>query len=236
MSKKESPAQNPDRNPSPASGQESILDATQLAQDGPAPKAVIGIGASAGGLEALETLFEHIPAHSGMAFVVVQHLSPDFRSYMDELLSRRTSMQVALVEDGMPVQPDRVYLIPAKTEMIISSGRLLLSAKDPSKSLSLPIDTFLRSLAQEMGPRAAAVILSGTGSDGSRGISDIHSAGGMVIVQDAESAKFDGMPKSALATGVVDMSLPPQDIPRELLNFAAELDAGRRETPTGLWT
>src|SRR5581483_10345007 len=112
---------------------------------------VIGIGASAGGLEALEQFFAAMPADSGMAFIVVQHLSPDFRSLMDELLGRRTAMAIHRVEDGMAVQPNAVYLIPPRKEMVIASRRLHLIDKDPGKSLSLPIDTFFRSLAQDCG-------------------------------------------------------------------------------------
>ena len=104
---------------------------------------VVGVGASAGGLEALESFFESMPANVGMAFVVVQHLSPDFKSLMDELLSRRTEIKVRRVEDGMTVEPRAIYLIPPKKEMIISGGRLLLTDKDPATGLSLPIDTFL---------------------------------------------------------------------------------------------
>jgi two-component system CheB/CheR fusion protein len=176
------------------------------------PFPIVGIGASAGGLEALETFFEHVPEDCGQAFVVVQHLSPDFKSVMDQLLARRTSLVVERVEDGVEVRPGAIYLIPPKKEMIISGGRLLLSDKDPTQSLSLPIDTFFRSLAQDAGERAIAVVLSGTGSDGSRGIRDVHEAGGMVVVQTVDSAKFDGMPKSAIDTGIVDLQLPPEQI------------------------
>ena len=163
---------------------------------------IVGVGASAGGLEALETLFDHVPAQCGMAFVVVQHLSPDFKSMMDELLARHTKMAVHRVTDGMQVTPNSVYLIPPKKEMIIQDGQLLLSDKDPSQGLSLPIDTFFRSLAQDAGAHAIGIILSGTGSDGSRGIRDIHDEGGLIIAQSQETAKFDGMPKNAAAAGI----------------------------------
>src|SRR5688500_13483352 len=160
-----------------------------------APSYVVGIGASAGGLEALERFFDNVPRDTGMAFVVVQHLSPDFRSLMDELLARHTELPIHLVEDGMVVEADHVYLIPPKKEMIISDRRLLLSDRDRHQDLPLPIDVFFRSLAQDCGPRAVAIVLSGGGSDGSRGIRAIHEAGGLVIVQDLGSAEFDGMPK-----------------------------------------
>ncbi|WP_437330847.1 chemotaxis protein CheB [Sorangium sp. So ce381] len=179
---------------------------------------VVGIGASAGGLEALEHFFENIPKESGMAFVVVQHLSPDFKSLMDEILGRRTELPIHLVENGMMVEPDHVYLIPPKKEMIISGDRLLLSERDRDQELALPIDVFFRSLAQDCGPRAIAVVLSGGGSDGSRGIRAVHDAGGLVVVQDVDSAQFDGMPKTARDAGVADCVLPPQDMPRVLLD------------------
>jgi two-component system CheB/CheR fusion protein len=181
---------------------------------------VVGVGASAGGLEALEAFFAQMPSDAGLAFVVVQHLSPDFKSLMDELLSRRTEIAIHRVEDGMLVERDAIYLIPPKKEMIIAGGRLLLTDKDPATGLSLPIDTFFRSLAQDFGDRAVGVVLSGTGSDGSRGVRAIHEAGGLVIVQQEDTAKFDGMPRSAIETGVVDLILPPSDMARALLDYS----------------
>src|SRR4051812_19134696 len=126
-------------------------------EDGPKDFHVVGIGASAGGLEPLERLFSRLPADTGMAFVVVQHLSPDFKSLMSELLSRRTTMPVRLAEHEMPVEPNCVYLIPPMKEMTIRQRRLLLSDKDPRHGLALPIDLFLRSLARDVGERAVAV-------------------------------------------------------------------------------
>ena len=186
------------------------------------PRFVVGIGASAGGLEALESFFERVPNDSDMAFVVVQHLSPDFKSLMDEILSRRTSLPVCLVQDGVKVEPNRIYLIPAKKQMIIAQGRLRLTDRVPEQELALPIDVFFRSLAQDCESRAVAVVLSGGGSDGSRGIADVHHAGGLVLVQDPESAQFDGMPKSAWDAGVADVLLPPGEMPRFLLEHAAD--------------
>ena len=179
---------------------------------------VVGVGASAGGLEALEQMFRRVPDDTGMAFVVVQHLSPDFKSQMDELLTRWTSLPVHVVEHEMRLRPDAVYLIPPNVELIVSGQRLLL--KERSKGLPLPIDLFLRSLASDAGDRAIAVVLSGTGSDGSRGIRDVHEAGGLVVVQSEETAKFDGMPRSAIDTGVVDLVLPPGDIGAALVRHA----------------
>jgi two-component system CheB/CheR fusion protein len=141
---------------------------------------------------------------------------------MDELLARHTELPIHLVEDGMPVEADHVYLIPAKKEMIVSGGRLLLSDRDRQQELTLPIDMFFRSLAQDCGSRAIAIVMSGGGSDGSRGIRHVHNAGGLVLTQDLESAQFDGMPKAAIETGVVDHTLPPQEMPRVLLERASD--------------
>lgn len=189
------------------------------------PSHVVGIGASAGGLEALERFFHAVPEDTGMAFVVVQHLSPDFKSLMDELLARHTRLPIALVEDGMSVEANHVYLIPPKKEMIISGGRLLLTERQRSQELTLPIDTFFRSLARDCGPRAVAIVLSGGGSDGSRGARDVHDAGGLVMVQDAQSAQFDGMPKASRDSGIADYLLEPSDMPRVLVDHAAKRDS-----------
>ena len=196
------------------------------------PQFVVGIGASAGGLDPLVRFFDNLPERTGMAFVIVQHLSPDFRSLMDELLSRHTTLPIHLVEDGMPVEPDHVYLIPAKKEMIISGGRLLLSERNRQQELTLPIDMFFRSLAQDCGDRAVAIVLSGGGSDGSRGICHVHDAGGLVLAQDLESAQFDGMPKAAVETGVVDQTMPPEAMPKVLFERARRGSAAPPPTPT----
>ena len=194
--------------------------------DHPVPARVVGIGASAGGLDPLERFFAALPNRTGMAFVVVQHLSPDFKSLMDELLARHTDLPILLVEDGMPVLPDHIYLIPSKKEMIISSGRLLLSERDRDQELTLPIDVFFRSLAQDCGRRAVAIVMSGGGTDGSRALRDVHEAGGIVMVQSIESAQFDGMPKSAIDTGLVDWVLAPEEMPKTLVLLAARVDDG----------
>ncbi len=183
------------------------------------PAYYVGIGASAGGLEAIEVFFANMPPRSGLAFIVIQHLSPDYRSTMVELLSKRTEMPVYHAEEGLLVERDCVYLIPPKKNLMIFHGRLLLSEQDHSKGLNLPIDVFLRSLAEDRGEKAIAIILSGTGSDGMRGIRAVKEAGGMVIVQDPESATFDGMPRSSIATGLADFVLSPEDMPRQLAFF-----------------
>src|SRR5262249_51965992 len=152
----------------------------------------------------LERFFAAVVPDCGMAFVVLQHLSPDFESRMDELLARQTRLPVCKVTDGILVEPNRVYLIPPKKEMIISGGKLLLTDKDDVRGFSLPIAHFFRSLAHDLERRAVAIVLSGAGSDGSRGIRDIHDAGGLVLCQSPDSARFQGMPLSAGQTGVVD--------------------------------
>jgi two-component system CheB/CheR fusion protein len=176
---------------------------------------VVGIGASAGGLEALEQLFSALPPDTGMAFVVVQHLSPDFRSLMDELIARHSEMPVVIAEDGMPVLANRIHLMPPRKEMIIRERRLALTDKEPH-TFTLPIDTFFRSLAQDVGEQAVAVVLSGSGSDGSRGVVEVKRAGGLVLAETPASAKFDGMPLAAAATGVVDHAHAPRDLARVL--------------------
>ncbi len=206
----------------------------KLPAECPTQLVVVGVGASAGGLEALETFFAHAPLDAGVAYVVIQHLSPDFKSLMDELLSRHTKLAIHRVEDGMEVAPNAIYLIPPKKEMSISGGKLLLTDKDPTQSLSMPIDTFFRSLAQDCGTCGVGIILSGTGSDGSRGIVDIHEAGGLVMAQDADTAKFDGMPKSAIETGIVDLVLPPQRMPEALARYvkrSAPIDGEPERAP-----
>ena len=190
--------------------------ATPVAQH---PLHIVGIGASAGGLEALEKFFTHMPPESGMAFVVIQHLSPDYKSLMVELLSKHTKMHVLRAEDGMLVETNHVYLIPPKKNMTIFHSHLSLTEKDELSPVNLPIDIFLRSLADDQGEAAVAIILSGTGSDGMRGVRAVKEAGGMVMVQDETSAKFNGMPRSVISTGVADYILPPHEMPAELTGF-----------------
>lgn len=180
---------------------------------------VVGIGASAGGFEALEQFFSSMPPDSGMAFVVVQHLSPDHKSLMAELLSRHTRMHVLQVEHGVELKPDVVHLLPPKKLMTCSQGRLLLEDRVATPKPNFPIDLFLDSLARDQRERAIAIILSGTGSDGAHGVRTIKDEGGLVLVQDPDSAKFDGMPRSAMATGLPDYVLPPEQMPARLLAY-----------------
>jgi len=206
----------------------AVLDEGRGGQTAPDSKSffIVGVGASAGGLESLQRLFEGMRPGCGLAFVVVQHLSPDFESVMDELLARHTELEVVRAENEMEVRPDAIFLMPPRTEMIIAEGKLLLTERDLEQGLSLPIDVFLRSLAEDVGARAVGVILSGSGSDGSRGIRAIHEAGGLVVTQSEETAKFDGMPRSAVDTGIVDLILSPEEIREALLRYAQHPIAG----------
>jgi two-component system CheB/CheR fusion protein len=186
---------------------------------------VVGVGASAGGLEALQRLFASVRRTGRLTFVVVQHLSPDFKSLMDELLAPHTELSVHRAESGMKVEPDSIYLLPPKKEITISGGVLALRDRDPEQGLSLPIDVFFTSLASDAGARAIAVVLSGTGTDGSRGVRAVHEAGGLVVVQSEASAKFDGMPRCAIDTGLADLVLPPEGLGAALARLA---DRGER--------
>jgi two-component system CheB/CheR fusion protein len=177
---------------------------------------VVGIGASAGGLEALESLFSHLEPNTGAAFVVVQHLSPDHKSMMATLLARHTRMPVKLVEEGAALTPDTVFLIPAGTMMVVAGEILHLSPKNP-RGLSLPIDHFFNSLASAQRERAIGIVLSGTGSDGARGGIAINDAGGLLLAQDPETCKFDGMPRAIIATGQVDEVLAPEAMGQRIL-------------------
>ena len=196
------------------------------------PTAVVGIGASAGGLEALQAFFAAMPTGSGMAFVVIQHLSPDHKSLMVELLARKTAIPVLRAEDGMAVAPDHIYLIPPRKNLTIFHGKLLLAEQKPRGEINLPVDIFLRSLAEDQGERAVGVILSGTGSDGTRGVRAIKEWGGLVMVQDSESARFDGMPRAAASTGVADFVLPPGEMPDPLVAWLRHPYATRQDRQT----
>ncbi len=180
---------------------------------------VVGLGASAGGLEALQTFFANMPPDSGLAFVVIQHLSPDYKSLMVELLSKTTTMNVLRIEDGMALEPNCVYLIPPKKNVTLFHQKLLLADQEHGRGLNLPIDLFFRSMAEDLGERAVGIVLSGTGSDGTRGIRAIKESGGLVMAQDPDSAKFDGMPASVIATGLADYVLSPDKMPDQLIKF-----------------
>jgi two-component system CheB/CheR fusion protein len=178
------------------------------------PEYVVAIGASAGGLEALEQIFRAMTQRLGVAIVVIQHLLPKVEHHMLELVSRWTSLTVELAEHGKPLAADTVYLLPPDAELSVADGCFVLAARPAGQTR--PIDVFMSSCAAEYGEHSIAVVLSGTGDDGSRGVRDIHEAGGFVLAQREETAKFDGMPRSALQTGVVDIVVSPRELP-ELL-------------------
>jgi len=177
---------------------------------------VVGIGASAGGLEAFSELLRNLPEKTGMAYVLVQHLDPKHTSGLPEILARTTKLPVTEVTQNEKLQPDHVYVIPANTNLLIKEGSLQLGPRVLVHGQHMPIDNFLRSLAERIGQRAIGVVLSGTASDGTEGCRAIKTAGGLTFAQNEESAKYDGMPRSAVDAGVIDFILTPKDIAREL--------------------
>lgn len=193
---------------------------------------IVGIGASAGGLAAFQAFFSAMPANteSGIAFVLVQHLSPDHKSILSDLIKRYTRMQVYEVADGMKVEPNCAYIIPPNRDMAFLNGTLQLLEPSAPRGLRLPIDFFFRSLAQDQRERAICILLSGTGSDGTLGVRAIKGEGGMVMAQDPDSTEYDGMPRSAIATGMVDYVLPPAEMPTQLLAYVAHA-FGKRPRP-----
>ncbi|MHB1356970.1 MAG: chemotaxis protein CheB [Anaerolineae bacterium] len=183
---------------------------------------IVGIGASAGGLAAFEAFFSGMPADTdpGMAFVLVQHLAPDHESILTDLIRRYTRMQVFEVEDGMIVHPNCTYIIPPNCDMAFINGTLQLLEPIAPRGQRLPIDFFFRSLAQDQHERAICIVLSGTGSDGTLGVRAIKGEGGMVMVQNPASTQYDGMPRSAIATGLVDYELTAAEMPAQLVAYA----------------
>ncbi len=187
------------------------------------PLSVVGVGASAGGLEAFEQLLRSLPNDTGLAFVLVQHLAPKHESMLSELLAKATRMPVVEVTQGMRVQGNHVYVIPPNADMSISDSVLHLSPLSPARALRMPIDSFLRSLAETYQSRSIGVILSGTASDGTLGLQAIKALGGVTFAQDEQSAKYSAMPRSAIAAGNVDFVLPPEAIARELKRIATHV-------------
>ncbi len=180
---------------------------------------IIGIGASAGGLEAFEVFFRQVPADSGMAFILVSHLDPAHSSMLAEILQRITAIPVTEATNQMTVEPDHVYIIPPNREMTIFHGELQLSLPPQLRGLRMPIDTFLRSLAEDEEEKAIAVILSGSGTDGTLGLRAVQGAGGVSFVQDPASAKYDGMPASAIQSGLATYVLPVEKIFGEIATY-----------------
>jgi two-component system CheB/CheR fusion protein len=202
---------------------------------------IVGIGASAGGLEALELFLGHVPAGSGMAFVIVQHLDPTRKGIMSELLQRATRMKVTQVRDHTTVRPDCVYVIPPNKEMSILHGVLHLLAPSAPRGLRLPIDFFFRSLAQDQQEHSIGVILSGMGSDGTLGLRAIKENAGVVLVQEPGTAKFESMPRSAIDAGLADIVAPVEELPGKILAYLQRTPliprtegAGEDKTPSAL--
>src|SRR5262245_9222227 len=205
------PGQRPHRSkPAPAGLASHAVEATVERTNG--PLAIAGIGASAGGLEAFSALLRRLPDDSGLAIVFVQHLAPQHESALVTLLSGQSSLPVIQATEGMKVLADHVYVIPPNAQIVISDGELHINPRPADRSKYTPIDAFRISLAQAAGPRAMGVILSGTASDGSLGLREIKAAGGVTIAQTPGSAKYEGMPRAAIATGMVDLVLPPDKI------------------------
>ncbi len=194
---------------------------------------IVGIGASAGGLEALETFFANMPPETGMAFVVIQHLSPQHKSILGDILKKDTSMQVVEVQDGMNIVPNCIYLNPPDKEVGIFKGVFHLMEPDESRKIRLPIDYFFRSLAAEQAEKAICIILSGTGSDGTLGLEAVKGTGGLTMAQAEQQAKYPGMPKSAVDTGMVDLVLPVEKMPEELINYLKQPYLEGPETISG---
>ncbi|MCY7278229.1 MAG: ATPase, partial [Phormidesmis sp. CAN_BIN44] len=185
-----------------------------------APFPIVGIAASAGGLEAFTELIRYLPTDTGMAFVLIQHLSPDYKSLLSEILGRVTSMPVRQARDRMMVEPNEVYVIPPNTEMTLADGLLHLAPRYKTNGRYLPGDAFFESLAADRGNKAIAIVLSGADGDGSQGLKSIKVAGGVTFAQSEATAKFDSMPNTAVATGNVDFVLPPQAIAAELTTLS----------------
>ncbi|MCC5645140.1 PAS domain-containing protein [Nostoc sp. CHAB 5824] len=181
---------------------------------------IVGIAASAGGLEAFTQLLSHLLDDTGMAFVLIQHLDPNHKSLLSEILARTTQMPVTEVQDGVTVEPNQVYIIPPNTKMMLSGGVLQLTPRERIQGKYMPADAFFSSLATDRGHKAIAVVLSGSDGDGALGLKAIKAAGGVTFAQCEDTAKFDSMPNTAVATGNVDFVLPPQKIAEELANLS----------------
>src|SRR5688500_14332191 len=186
------------------------------------PSHIIGIGASAGGMEAIHDLFDYMPINTGFSFVVVQHLSPDYKSLMAELLSKHTEMEVKEAVHNMPIEPNCIYVITSKKLISVANGKLKLDEKLKSRAPNHAIDVFFESLALDQKKKAVGIILSGTGTDGTKGLDAIKRHGGIAIVQDPLTASFDGMPNSAVESGAADIILPPEMIGEELVELVKD--------------
>ena len=193
--------------------------------------AIVGLGASAGGLEAFEQFFSQMPPKSGLAFVLVSHLDPGHVSILTEILQRSTAMPVLEAQDQMLVAPDTVYVIPPNRDMAIFRGALQLSVPEEPRGQRMPIDAFLRSLAEDQGERAVGIVLSGTGTDGTLGLRAVLGAGGVTLVQEPGTAKYDGMPSSAIKAGYVTQILAVEKMPAALIAGVRNSAAHRESQP-----
>ena len=196
-----------------------------------APFYIVGMGGSAGGLEAFERFFDNLPPDTGMAFVLVPHQDPTHKGMMPELLQRHTRMKIFPVEDGMKVRPDQVYIIPPNKDMSIFHGTLQLLEPSTPRGLRMPIDFFFRHLAEDQGEKAIGIILSGMGTDGTLGLKAIKEKMGIAMVQDLKSAKYDGMPRSAMDTGLVDFVAPAEELPTKMIGYVKHSLRVSREGP-----
>ncbi len=207
------------KDPAPPDGSDRVDPTPEPSPDGPDTFPVVGVGASAGGLEAFSELLTHLSADIPMAIVLVQHLDPKHPSLLTELLTRTTPMPVVQVRPGMRVEPAHIYVIPPDTTMTIADGVLHLTPRSPIRAPHMPVDTFLRSLAENLGDQAIGVVLSGSASDGAFGIKAVKAEGGVTFAQDPETAAYDGMPHAAIASGAVDFVLSPAAIAGELVRI-----------------
>lgn len=209
----------PDKNPAPELKPAKSQKPSAKAADKPTDFPIVGIGASAGGLEALELFLAHVPENSGLAFVIIQHLDPTHKGIMAELLQRATPMPVLQARDRQGVKPNCVYIIPPNKDMSILRGKLHLLEPVAPRGLRLPIDFFFRALAIEQQERSLGVILSGMGSDGTLGLRAIKEKAGVAFVQEPASAKFDAMPRSAIEAGLADVVAPVEALPERIMAF-----------------
>jgi len=180
---------------------------------------IVGIGASAGGLKEFEQFFKNMPCSKELAFVIVQHLSPNYKSTLADIVNRYTEMDVCQIEDNIEIQAGKVYIIPPNKQLRLDKNRLMLHEMEKQHGLNLPIDVFFRSLKENLGKRAIAVILSGTGSDGASGIKEIKESGGLTIIQQPETADYDDMPRNAIHTGLIDYVIQVKDMPNVILAY-----------------
>ena len=234
----------PRRRPSPAPPGSKDAAAKPAPFEGIDGGLIIGIGASAGGLSAFKSFLSNMPTDSGMAFVLIQHLSPDHKSVLTDLLSKASVMPVVEAEDGMLVVADRVFVIPPDATLTVKDHRLQVERPAPPRERRRPIDAFFSSLAEDQGENAVCIVLSGTGSDGTLGLKQIKENGGLTLAQaEFDHTAMSGMPHSATATGLVDHVLPVEEMPAKLLDYQrhlprspiARMATARATTPPNIW-